>query len=513
MSARKTDTKTRKSENPHKDMSSDRKRCAKVERGPTKRELRKELQAEAEAKKTRRKSKKGEKVPENKTPENNRAVVESKNSPVERKRVYNHSEKSRKLKAAKILYTAENINSFLLEAKNSKSKSKATNMLLFMFRTFKNNSADLLAKIKILTSDRRVNTDGDSLHVSVMKHLFAFYDMKGSFYENLFGLIMGGGPLPKYACSYLYSHPFESEEYNEHFDRICLELAITLEKTAQLSFEDYMECISSIDAMDDVQNFRSDEESKSIIGEDHARDDCLEEAQKLLDPHSEEDASTLQSLNDEDEIERLDREIGSFFSRGTIGAKDEEYATALARYLELLIKYNYAVRVDDLIKILYFHQFEQISDILKHIVKEYMTKFREPMRVFKIFLMTGMVTPNVYSLYRIFLSHCGSDFDHLKLMRCVINFGHEDFLLDRIDKDSFYCIYNNSLGAEFDAFMESLIRLDHREDKLKELSEHSFKPEIKDVIRASLEALNKRKARKKSMSSNAQSRTATEKNK
>lgn len=506
MPAKKTVERKRKAESLHKAVSNDEKKRAKVERGPTKKELRKEIRAEAEAKKMKRDLKRGRISPQQKVPEKAKANEKGKSNPKSKdERALKSPVDLKKPKAAKILYTVENINSFLLEAKNN--KSKATGMLLFMFRTFKNNSADLLAKIKILTKDKKVNTEGDSLHVSVMKHLFAFYSMKGSFHENLFELIMGGGPLPRYACEYLYSHPFGSEEYDEHFDRICSELARVLEKTAQLSFEDYMEHIYSIDAMDDVLDFQFEEDSAPNALNDDPRENRLEDAQKLLDPLSEDDVSTLQSLNDDDEIERLDRELGGFFSRGMISARDGEYAGALARCLESLIKHNYAVRIDDLIKILYFHQFEPISDTFKHIVKEYMTKFREPIRVFRIFLMTAMVTPNVYFLYRIFLSHCGNEFDHLKLMRSVLRFGHEDFLVNRIDKDSFYGIYNSDLGEGFDAFMMSLVRLEHREDRLKELLKHTFKPEVESVIRASFEALDKRRARKKPASGNAQNGT------
>lgn len=519
MPARSTDAgkKTRKTKDPDSmdAFDSKKKKQQKVERGPTKKELRKEIQAEAEAKKAKRDSKKG-KIDSEQTQEkkdrpsragegknsDKKSAGEGKKSGARRSKAEPDKAKkhrSAKSKTAKVLYTAENINSFLLEARNSGDKSRATNMLLFIFRAFRNNSADLLAKIKVLTSNKKVNAEGLSLHMSVMKHLFAFYDMKDGFFENLFKLIMSGSLLSRYVCDYLYSTPFEPEEYDEHFNRICSELARILEKTAQLPFEDYMEYVQDIDAMDDIQDFKlvdETEQSTKDTEEEDGKQNSLREAQKMLDPHDEDSTFTLQSLNDDDEIERLDRELGSFFSKGAVSAQDEEYAIALARCLEALIKHNYAVKIDDLIKVLYFYQFEPISNTFKHIVKEYMSKFREPVRVFKIFQMTCMVVPSIYSLYNVFLSHCNGDFDHLRFMRCVLNSGHEDFLLNRIDKDSFYIVYNSGLGEEFDDFMKNLVRLEHREDKLRELSEKPFKPEVKEAIKASLETLEKRKAKK-----------------
>jgi len=529
---------------------------APKERGPTKKQLREELKAEEKLKKIKNQQKKGKITSEEaqskkkrlmdteKKPANGKARKEnisteqkeqciltsdkdnskntelkddskksglpkrsSKNLQLKRKnekkmteenaekKAKKHSKKKKNsAKVGKIFYTEENINSFLIEAKDKNLKDKAASMIMFLFKTFKENPAELLAKIKILTSDKKVNTEGLSTHMAIISHLFMFFGMKSDFFENLFSLIMSDSLLSKYACSYLYSQRFDNEEYDEHFHKICSELARVLEKTSALSLDDYLDYVNEIDLMENLEDFKFDEAHEDSELGANQKMDKFEEAQDMLcEPDENDDTFSLKSLNDDDEIRRIDMELGKYFSKGSLSLKESVYVYSLSKYFETFLKTNYATNIDHLKIILYFYQFDSISVIFKHIVKKFVSKFNDSKRLFRIYQICCIVDPSLYGLYNVFLSACRTDFQHLAFLKLAFNFGHEDFLVGKINKDAFYDVYSPNLGPEFDDFMKNVVLAENRHQKLVELSQKVYSTDVQEEISKAIDRTKSKK--------------------
>lgn len=517
--------------NPKEQMSNSqlKKNLKKVERGPTKKQLREEEEMmrnkkkAAKNKSTALSSKSNDKKTSDKVnndkKSNDKKISDKKTS--DKKISGKGSKKSndgvrekkerpikKKGKTAKIFYTEKNINSFLIEANKNETKDKAINMLLFVFKHFKNNSAEILSKLKILTMDKKIKDESEKIHERVLQHLFEFFELKGSIIENLISMISQGSLLSKYVCDFLFSISFSAEDYTFYFNMLCDEISKRTDKISALTMQEYLEYISEMDKFEDLTEYNIEGEADiNEIDQSEVKEiqtdnqiETLNESsnQQLPDEPSDSDESSVSliSLNDDNEIERLDRELGNMFRKGMLSVEEEEIIKNLLVCLETLIKHNYAVKTDDLIKILYFQQFDTASSTVKFIVKDFMKKINDKKRVFKVFQMSSLVVPSVYQFLNIFCTYCGDEFNMIKFLGCVFNFGHEDFIINRIDKDKFYSLYESTLGESFDAFLVSLLSIENRKDKLKELEGQYFKPEIKEAISKSIETVSKSKKNK-----------------
>lgn len=494
----------KKNKNPKDKFSSfqkNKKNEEKVERGPTKRELREEL---SKTKKAKSKKVQKEQSIVNETPKKIDNSFNSKKTIKKEKIKMPRPLKKRKENTTKVFYTPENINSFLLEAKSAESKENATNMLLFVLRNFKSNPSEVLAKVKILTSGKHIQTEGDNIQISVLKHICAFYKFDSSPIHNLFKIIETNSLFSKYLSEFIFSASYDSDQYDHLFNEVFNEICKVSVKSATLSFTDFLGYFYEIDSCASVENYKL---------ENFDDDDSVQEQEKLSDvnncdvseepclPSDESESSELSavsliSLNDDDEIDRLDRTLGQMFGKGMLSIQEQDYLNSLSNCLEILIKSNYHLKIENLIRILYLCQFESISQKVKFIVKDFLSKIGDQCRVFRIFQISALINSSVYTLYNTFYSFCGVVFDLKSFMTCVFNFGHEEFVLNKIDKDAYYLIYNSTLGKPFDDFLILLIQLERREDKLKEMQNVYFNEEIKQTIEKTLVALNEKQQKK-----------------
>lgn len=516
LSKKRTDVKDKKPDRKNGLSKSKLKRKANgIEKGPTKKQMREEDmnknklkkksldsksdkknksdENKSEIKKSDKKFDKGNKSDEKTADNKNKSdkkPVDNKKS-IDKRKISNNKMINNKNKKAKVMYTEENINSFLLEAKKSKSKDKTINLLLFIFKQFKTRPSDILAKIKILTSDLKIEENDDKIHNLILKHVFKYFEMNGSISECLFSMLSTDSLLSKYISNFLFSITFDIEEYEFYFNSLITELCNKLEKVSKISMNDYIELIGNMDQSESIQKYTSqindemiNNETNEEMNDEKDNDESVSSCDKLEEEKESETESSISlvSLNDDEEIRRIDIQLGKIFKKGTISAADETFCINLIKCLELLIKSNYAVNSENLIQILYFGQFDFISKSIKFIIKDLLNKINEPARIFKIYQMCSLAIPENYQFFNIFSFYCGDIFDLKNFMISVFHFGLEDFLVNKINKDKFYSIYESTLGQEFDDFLIALIQNEHRAEKLKELEDQYFKPDIKEEI-------------------------------
>lgn len=440
-----------------------------------------------------------------KSENNDKTVSDTESTPKEySKRTKTMQKSSKPVKKAKIMYTAENINAFLVEAKESGEQEKSVNMIIFLLREFKNNPAEALSKIKILTSDIKVESSNTKPYLLVLEHLFSYFRMKGTLLENVFEIISVNSALSKNVCDFLFSKTFDTDEYNFYFEAICTELCKIFHESKSLSMETYIDNVKQLQEQTDLQKYAMDvlkeeNESEETDQDAEVSEEGMKAENKTLleeEESSQESSLSLVSLKDEDEIERLDRQLGLMFKKNALTAEDEQKTVNVLKSLETLVRHNYAMKIEDLIKLLYFGQFSSASSILKFIIKDFLGKVSEKKRVFKIFQACALVLPEDYQFFTSFYTYCGEDFDMKGFMNGVFSFGHEDFMVNRINKDGFYAIYESTLGEQFDEFFTSIIQTEARVEKLQQLHELYFKPEIQEIIQKRLSFMAKKKERK-----------------
>jgi len=405
----------------------------------------------------------------------------------------------------KVIYTEENINAFLLDAKTKGPKEKTQHMLLFLFKRYRTRPDELLAKIKVLTSDKKVE-DEDDVHGSVLRHLLTYLEIEGDLKEGLFALLRRDTLLARYTADFLFSSTFNGERYDYYFDVLCGELAKTVEKTSTLQMGEYLDIIGEIDGYETVEKY-SEKVAKDVLGDEDNVADDQDEDNKPVDDMSaddqdevsneedkpandidalEESSISLVSLNDDAEIERIDRQLGNMFRKPGLSNRDEKTAINLMRCIEMLVKKNYAVKAENLIRVLYFIKFDCISNVVKFVVKDLLSKVNDPSRVFRIYQMCSLTVPECYQLFGLFHKYCGGDFDLKAFMTSVFRFGQEDLLVTKVGLDRFNAIYDSTLGQPFDDFLMALIRCETHSDNLRKLEGQYFSVEIKEVISESL---------------------------
>lgn len=391
-----------------------------------------------------------------------------------------------------LIYNEENINTFLIDGRTG-PKDKTIGMILYLFKTYKNNMSELLSKIKVLNYDKDVDVEGLSLQGCILKHIFVFFGMKKDFYNNLFDFISEDSILSKVVCSYYFSQTFEGDDFQQVFDKIEEKLLITLKGSSSLNFGEY------IDLVNDIDSFSGDVLEYSIK---ESKTDLSDPVEVVKHQENEDSDFSLTSLNDDNEISRLDTNLSKYFLNGHLSARDEKFVISLTRYLEIFVKNSQSLKIDDLIRILYFYDMPLLSSSFKFIIKCFLRKSSDKMRMFRIFQICSMVLPKIYGLYNIFHSSCNEEFDNDSFIKNVFKRGHEEYVLSRINKDSFYEFYLKNQTSQYSDFLINLISEDNRPEALETLVSKVVDTGLKNNINTVLARVNKKNVLKNTKPSN-----------
>lgn len=419
----------------------------------------------------------------------------------------------------RIVFTRENINSHLVNSVEHPENYKLLGMLTYLFKDFKTEPQNLLAKLKILTMKKKNknenHSDDDTTARMIMKQLFMIFEMNGEFYKNIFDLLKTKSYLTEIATDFYFQTPMSNEDFREHFDILCDELIKVWKPKAYASFEDFQKAFEALDAIEVLENIKLQEEeavSEESLGVEKVgkneyiakiRDSTgidVSIKQQVVD--QDDSSFSLISLDDEDQIQKLDIELGKIFQKDSVSEENKAYSMLLIRSLESLIRQNSIFDINMLLRLLYIDQHDEIYVSFKHVIKSFISKFSDKKRIFRIYQNAAIEIPQLYKLFGIFSTHCGSDFDTSSFIKVAINHHHGDMILNRIDPGQFYVIYNPTLGVFYDAFYTTLIRLEKNSDTLKSLLDHENTVGVVEVINEMLVKLEKRaaKASKESIS-------------
>lgn len=405
-------------------------------------------------------------------------------------------QKSKKADKSKVVFTRENINSHLLCCSEDPTSYKIMGLLTYLFKEFKDEPTELLAKIKVLTMKKKVEGSNEGLAKSIFGHVFAIFNMQGDFYENMFKLLQNKTFLAQIANEFYFKSPMAAECFAEHFNKICDELVRLWEDKSGLSYEGYAKNIERMSAYDSLADFVSavDDVPQEEVAEcADLKASKIQQLQGAEDP--EESNFSLVSLEDDAVIERLDAELGQIFHKDEASEDTLHFSGLLIKSLELLIETNYVSDIGGLARLLYFSQFGQLLPQIKQAVKAYISKFGDRKQIFRIFQMAALENPAVYALYGIFTQYCEDSFDAESFIKVAISAGHEDLIERRIESKSFYAMYKPGLGEEYDAMFMSLVQKEGNLETLNELLARENTPEAEEIVRKAIARVERRQSK------------------
>lgn len=408
----------------------------------------------------------------------------------------------------KLVLTRENINSHLLSYTQAPEGYKLMGMLTFLFKEFKEQPSDLLAKIKILTMNKKIINEDmsegankcNNLPKSILNHIFAIFDMKDSFIENLFKFLRNKTYLAELSTDMYFETAMDNENFGEHFNQLSDEIIRVWESKSYASFDEFKSAFERIGAVQNLEDFKTDKIEKEIEseGDEEGSDDKMETSPEVknmvikANQELEEGSFSLISLDDQEEMERMDRSLGMIFASDNVSEENKTYSLSLVRCLERLVKANYIFDINLLIKLFYIDQFEVLFYQFKYLIKAFIAKFSDKARIFRMFQIAAIEIPQIYKLSSIVQPYCGDAFDVISFIKVAINNHQGASILNRIERQKFYDLYNTSLGAEYDLFFIDLLANERSANVLGELLSRENTPEVTAAIRETIATLDKR---------------------
>lgn len=393
----------------------------------------------------------------------------------------------------RLVLTKDNVNTHLLAYLEDPQKYSIVGVLTYLFKTFQDEPAELLAKIKILTSKKKGIAPNHSIQKSVLSHLFAIFNMKDDFFQNMFKIMKSEGFLPHLICSFYFKTSMSTEDVEEHLSVLFGELQKAYEPLSAVSLSEFKIKAAKLMECSEV------EETDFISDESTCSENAAAGIDKVVEEHNrefEESDASLISLDDDEQIAALDKKLGAILCRPEAAGENTEFLHLISQCLEMLIQNNYISNIEWLWNIMYLSQFSQISLALKFILKDFVEKFSDKASLFKMFHAAALLLPDVYILYTVFSTTCGKEFNYPVFFKNSLTRGHAPFLLDRIDSAKYYALYNPEMGGVYDEFYKALLMKEPKMEKLLTQKERELPEELSMVVSEAIKSLEKRKAKR-----------------
>lgn len=382
-----------------------------------------------------------------------------------------------------IVFTKDNINSHLIAYTESPNKYDIVGMLAYLFKTFKDQPAELLSKVKILTRNKLAHNkqayvDDPSIHKSVVLHIFQHFNLKNGFFPSFFEFMKADGPLPIHLCNFYFGSQIDSEDVPNHLNLLFDKLKMIYEEHSPIKLQLFidrcmlaMEC-PDLSAFDFEFTESTNAEAESTNVEHKISKDFTDKLNQSTDTnqHANMNASnesdSLVSLNDDCQIALIDSNLSKMFNKHSIPVADVELSSKITNCINNLIINNYIMDINQLWYILYFLQFYQINYYMKQACKSFIKKFGDKPELFKMFRVGSMLLPELYSLFDIFNSECGDCFSCDDLVRDAHARGTTNILLNKA-RNQLNKKYG--LSSEETSKLNKKLKIERKENEKKEI--------------------------------------------
>lgn len=295
-------------------------------------------------------------------------------------------------------------------------RDNVDNVVGFMLKTFPERR-ELLSKIKVLNigskSARNIDSSADVME-QIARNIFSIKSIdKGGFMENMMELFEEPTSFSRSFLLYFYRN--SSLDAAETKDVLDILSSLLLEKTRlKEDFEDF------------IYHFRTETENKDISGgsdgSEEYSSDVSEEAPSAApvvpeagDESSSDTNITLVSLNDSDEIRRIDTSLSALFGKSkTLSREELMVCTKTLDVMEVIVENSYVGDSDVVPVLLYISGsgqaiFKRVLSVLRKIFKRIGYGNREELH--RMFCHCLEWNPDVVRMTMLMVEVCGDDFD------------------------------------------------------------------------------------------------------
>ncbi|WEL39736.1 hypothetical protein PFJ87_10g01850 [Encephalitozoon hellem] len=330
--------------------------------------------------------------------------------------------------------TKENINAVSLElVKDKKMFDKNVNYVMsFMFKSFPEKT-ELLSRIKVLSikskAAKKIDLESDIMEQIAM-NVFAIKNInEGSFMKNMMTLFKDPSTFSKVFLTYFYSGSDLGTEKTDEILNEIMEL-ILCESGLKKDFEEFM---ADIGPSEDLKSVSSCEE----VAKDLDTGGPEKLANEAVDDESSSTAVSLVSLDDSEEIRRIDASISLLFE----GRKKKLSPLSLATcaralsIMNIILENNYPGRVDIVPALMYISKIDQVIfkrslAALKTVLRKIDYKDKE--RLFEMFCILLEQNPEMIRMTMLVVDSCGDHFLWPEFLESVDR--NEEADLDMIDR-------------------------------------------------------------------------------
>ncbi|KAI4291484.1 hypothetical protein PAPHI01_0758 [Pancytospora philotis] len=385
--------------------------------------------------------------------------------------------KGKKSEKNKLMFTRENINSHLLNYTASPGDYKLLGLVTYLFKEFKSTPEELLAKLKVLTSNSAAAAGGATVGEMIMRQLFVIFNVKDlSYHASVLKLLESTAFLTVLLSDMYFSMPMSEKSFSEHFASLFDEILRRWETRAPMSYAEFAESLKELEAKGDLALVEPEEGSccddSACAGHSEsemAEEEVFAEGLGAAAEKEEESSYSLVSLDDEAEINRLDAELGKIFSRNTVSEEATNYSVLLVNCLEKMIVNSYVTDIDFLYRLFYLYHFEELCAPAKAAIKSLMAKFGDKQAVFAMYQRAALLCPQLYSACALARSDCQESFDEAAFIKVALNFGHEGFVIHRVSSAHFYELYMAGEIVDSDDLLATLVGKENDMELLEKL--------------------------------------------
>lgn len=242
--------------------------------------------------------------------------------------------------------TTENINAVSLEMTTNKTlfEDNINHVLTFMIKTFPEKD-ELLSKIKVLnikSKAGRIDSDADVMEQIAMNIFLIKKISSGSFAQNMRALFLDKSTFSRVFLIYFYRNSdMSAEQTGEILDVLTRQL---LETTGLVdAFQELVDIHPESGCSEESEETEEAAGSEETEQVDEDAEHCKEgPCDNACEDHSEDTVVSLVSLNDSDEIRRIDTTLATMFKREkTLSSPEITSCTKILDVMEVILENNY----------------------------------------------------------------------------------------------------------------------------------------------------------------------------
>ncbi|AFN83966.1 hypothetical protein EROM_101510 [Encephalitozoon romaleae SJ-2008] len=332
--------------------------------------------------------------------------------------------------------TRENINAVSLElVKNKRMFDKNVNYVMsFMIKAFPERT-ELLSRIKVLNikskAAKKIDLESDIMDQIAM-NVFAIKNInEGSFMKNMLTLFKDPSSFSKVFLTYFYSNSsLGIEKTDEILDKL-VELLLE-ESSLKESFEGFINGIGFSEYSESISSEKTEEMGKELGTDAHK-----ELTYKASNDESSSTAISLISLDDSEEIRRIDTSISLLFEgrKKKLSPLSLKTCARVLSIMNIILENNYPGCVDVVPVLMYISKIDQVIfkrslSALKTILKK--INYKDKGRLFEMFCDLLGQNPNMIRMTMLIANTCGDYFSWPEFLESVDR--NEEVDLDMIDR-------------------------------------------------------------------------------